>query len=511
ALTREILIIGAIIVVFISVVLNVFCCIRCALIRQYSNSKERAHMQHLFCMAEEIRNARIVKQINGKGRGYRDKIEQQQQQHQQQQQQQQQQLHGLTNLLHDTHGGGSSLLLMNKIQSQSNGYESYQPSIDYGSEYMPGINCPGYTFKDNHSSSGVPIDLYQRYLPDGKSGNRQSISGFSLIPGQIPISWTNGSSNGINHNTINNEAHHRSISSIQRTDICHGIGNNRGGGVGGVAGGGGGGSFGDGNNSLASQHSSQQQITAAITNFYLQHQQHFLELQNHLNNNLETSTIHQLGSDGITSCFDSIDQPDSSNLSEINNNHSFNINNFDKINYQSINQSPLISLRNHNNNNLYIKGKLSSSSSPSSLRNSSMIHSINNNNQSSYLIPNDSIINNQLITQFSHKPSLSITPNSNNNNNNNNRSQPIGLSQSQLTILMNQLQNTTTTTNTTTSTTITPITTTHTTDNNSSNNNNLINSPILINKSILDETIIHNLIVESVLIVEKYQLILQMN
>ncbi|KAK4467873.1 hypothetical protein MN116_008792 [Schistosoma mekongi] len=468
ALTREILIIGAIIVVLISVVLNVFCCIRCALIRQYSNSKERAHMQHLFCMAEEIRNARLVKQINGKGRSYRDKIAQQQQ------------LHGLTHLLHDNRGRGNSLLLMNKIQSQSNGYESYQPSIDYGSEYMTGINCPGYTFNDNHSSSGLPIDLYQRYLPDGKSGNRQSISAFSLVPGQIPLSWTNGSSsNGINHNTINNEAHHRSISSIQRTDICHGISNNRGGGGGGSNSG----ICGDGNNSLTSQHSSQQQITAAITNFYLQHQQHFLELQNHLNNNLETSTIHQLGSDGITSCFDSIDQPDSSNLSEINNNHLININNFDKINYQSINQSPIIGLRNNNNNNLYIKGKLSSSSSPSSLRNTSMIQSINNNNNnnhSNYIIPNDTIINNQLITNFSHKP---LSPINNNDNNNNNRSQPIGLSQSQLAILINQLHNTTTTT------AITPITTTDTTDNNNNNNNNSINSPILINKSILDDTL----------------------
>ncbi|VDP40252.1 unnamed protein product [Schistosoma curassoni] len=159
-------------------------------------------MQHLFCMAEEIRNARIVKQINGKGFNYRDKVGyEQQQQH-------------LGTLLHDGHKmnkKGSSLLLMNKIQSQSNGYESYQPSIDYGSEYLTGLNCPGFLLNDNQSSNGLSSDIHLRYLPDGKSGNRQSISAFSIVPGQFPISWTHH-----NNSNSNIEAHRRSITSIQR-------------------------------------------------------------------------------------------------------------------------------------------------------------------------------------------------------------------------------------------------------------------------------------------------------
>ncbi|CAH8634187.1 unnamed protein product [Heterobilharzia americana] len=317
ALTREVLIIGAIIFVFISLIVNVFCCIRCALIRQYSKTKDRVHMQHLFCMAEEIRNARIVKQINGKGRGYRDKLEKNQSQEQRLQQQQQQ--IRLANLLHDgnTTAAGSSLLMMNKLQPQPNGYESYQPSIDYGSEYVTGLNYPGMAFSDNQSS-GLPADIHLRYLPDGKSGNRQSISAFSLVPGQLPMTWTNNNNNS-------NESHRRSISSVQRM----------------------------GTNSLAS-HSSQQQIAAAVTNFYLQHQQHFMELQNHLNNNTETGIVNQLGSDGMGSCFGSIGQPDSSILSETNiipsnsggqdSGHCESV-----ITENLVNHSPMINTRNINN------------------------------------------------------------------------------------------------------------------------------------------------------------------
>ncbi|CAH8660152.1 unnamed protein product [Dicrocoelium dendriticum] len=55
---RESLMILAIAIIFLSLTVNVFCCIRCALIRQYTKNKEKARMQHLFCMAEEIRCAR---------------------------------------------------------------------------------------------------------------------------------------------------------------------------------------------------------------------------------------------------------------------------------------------------------------------------------------------------------------------------------------------------------------------------------------------------------------------
>uniref|UniRef100_A0A5K4FAF9 ZP domain-containing protein n=1 Tax=Schistosoma mansoni TaxID=6183 RepID=A0A5K4FAF9_SCHMA len=376
ALTREILIIGAIIIVFISVILNVFCCIRCALIRQYSKSKDRPHMQHLFCMAEEIRNARIVKQINGKGYSYRDKIDHEQ--HHQLQQHQQQ--HRLTNYLHDGHktsGRGSSLFLMNKIQPQSNSYESYQPSIDYGSEYLNSLNCHGLILNDNQSSNGLPNDIPLRYLPDGKSGNRQSISAFSLIPGQLPISW-------INH-TTNIDTHRRSISSIQRNGT---------------------------NNSLISNHSSQQQITEAVTNFYLQHQEHFKELQNHLNNQNNTIETNPLNSDGINSCIDSIGQPDSSILSEIN-----------IIPSNLINCESPITNNHHQNhqNQASIKNII-----PSTM-----------NQLSTYMIPMDST--NHLIQNYSSS--------------NINRTQPIGSSQSQLITLINKLHNsnnsniTTTTTN----------------------------------------------------------------
>ncbi|CAH8623891.1 unnamed protein product [Schistosoma bovis] len=404
ALTREVLIIGAIIIVFISVILNVFCCIRCALIRQYSKSKDRPHMQHLFCMAEEIRNARIVKQINGKGFNYRDKVgyEQQQQQH-------------LGTLLHDGHKmnkKGSSLLLMNKIQSQSNGYESYQPSIDYGSEYLTGLNCPGFLLNDNQSSNGLSSDIHLRYLPDGKSGNRQSISAFSIVPGQFPISWTHH-----NNSNSNIEAHRRSITSIQR----------------------------NGGNSLASHHSSQQQITEAVTNFYLQHQQHFKELQNHLNNtnttntttnnnsNIDTVTMNQLGSDGMNSCFGSIGQPDSSILSDIN------INPSNAMNCES----PI--MNRHNNDNHIILNNIMP------LTNSSM-------NPSNYIIPIDSI--NPLINNYTNQ----LTPNIN-------RIQPIGSSQSQLITLMNKLNYTTNTTNNTT------------------NNQSVHNEQILTHLSTLSDTL----------------------
>ncbi|VDO88993.1 unnamed protein product [Schistosoma margrebowiei] len=357
-------------------------------------------MQHLFCMAEEIRNARIVKQINGKGFNYRDKLGYEQQQQQQQH---------LGTLLHDGHKlnkKGNSLLLMNKIQSQSNGYESYQPSIDYGSEYLTGINCPGLLFNDNQSSNGLSNDIHLRYLPDGKSGNRQSISAFSIVPGQFPISWTHH-----NNSNSNIESHRRSISSLQR----------------------------NGGNSLTSNHSSQQQITEAVTNFYLQHQQHFKELQNHLNNtntitttnnnnsNIDTVTMNQLGSDGINSCFGSIGQPDSSILSDINNNP------LNVINCES----PI--MNKHNNDNHIILNNIIP------LTNSSM-------NSSNYIIPINSI--NPLINNYTNQ----LTPNIN-------RIQPIGSSQSQLITLMNKLN--------------------YTTNNNTTNNNN--------NQSIHNEQILNHL------------------
>ncbi|CAH8554438.1 unnamed protein product [Schistosoma turkestanicum] len=414
ALTREILIIGAIIVVFISVVLNVFCCIRCALIRQYSKSKDRAHMQHLFCMAEEIRNARIVKQINGKSRSFRDKLELEQTY-----QQQQQPPNHLMNLLHENNNkaginGSNNLLFMNKIQPQTNGYESYQPSIDYGSEYLAGLNAPGLVFNDNQSSSttGLPADVHLRYLPDGKSGNRQSISAFSLLPNQCPMPWTNGShGNGAHNNntaaaaaaaaaaanaTI--EAHRRSISSLQRHT----------------------------GNSFASQHSSQQQITAAVTNFYLQHQQHFRELQNHLNSTADNVTVNQLGSDGMASCFGSIGQPDSSILSEVVNNNQITSNSMhceSMLTGNLINHSPVISIRN-GNNNILLKNTLTSSNSP-------LVHA-NNANQSTYMIPMDSTTNQITNQNFP-------TNNNNKSSPNINRTQPIGSSQSQLVAFMNRL------------------------------------------------------------------------
>ncbi|CAH8866747.1 unnamed protein product [Trichobilharzia szidati] len=400
ALTREILIVGAVIIVFISVIVNVFCCIRCALIRQYSKTKDRVHMQHLFCMAEEIRNARIVKQINGKGRSYRDRLESHQSSHYQQQQQQQQQLR-LTNLLHDgsTPGGGSSLLMMNKIQPQVNGYESYQPSVDYGSEYVTSLNCPVVGYSDNQSS-GLPADINLRYLPDGKSGNRQSMSAFSLVHGQLPMIWPNGN----NNNNISSDLHRRSISSVQR----------------------------GGGNSISS-HASQQQIAAAVTNFYLQHQQHFMELQNHLNNTTaETSTVNQIGSEGMGSCFGSIGQPDSSILSDLNviptNSGGPDSGNGDSIitsNLVNNNNSPVTMNRsngnnnNNNSNNVFLKGK----SSPSRTSITTV------NNQSNYLISTDHTFNptNQISANFRNVSPIV------------NRSQPIGSSQSQLAVLMNKL------------------------------------------------------------------------
>ncbi|TGZ65066.1 hypothetical protein CRM22_006042 [Opisthorchis felineus] len=61
AIIRELLVICAIVTVFISVSINVFCCIRCALIRKYSKSKRPPRMQHMFCMATEIHNARVAR------------------------------------------------------------------------------------------------------------------------------------------------------------------------------------------------------------------------------------------------------------------------------------------------------------------------------------------------------------------------------------------------------------------------------------------------------------------
>ncbi|TPP67556.1 hypothetical protein FGIG_10469 [Fasciola gigantica] len=192
AITREILIVGAIVIVFVSVILNVFCCIRCALIRQYSKTKGPVHMQHLFCMAEEIRNARLVRQVRGGSQP-------------------------------GGAGGGtgvtSSLLVDHWDQSKSDGYrfghsipdgsfasgsrilipnpsitlDPYhtsaggQSSIIHGSEVIMNSNCAptgmliSGAFSDTNSNKTAGVDVHTRYMPDGRIATLQSGSAFSLV------------------------------------------------------------------------------------------------------------------------------------------------------------------------------------------------------------------------------------------------------------------------------------------------------------------------------------------
>ncbi|CAL8068155.1 unnamed protein product [Calicophoron daubneyi] len=263
AITREILIVGAIVIVFISIMLNIFCCIRCALIRQYSKSKGPVHMQHIFCMAEEIRNARLVRQSRQLWNGTHEQWQQQKLEHCRLQQ-----------ALHEGSVTGGSGIMVGHPRSMM-GLESYNQSVLLGPDLIMNPSTQTAAFSDTNSNTTGGVD---RCTTDARVTTMSSGSAFSLVPNpNIPWAFTTSDQRNPN---------------VPPMIIVPGP------------------------NGLQLQpNSSQKQLASAVASFCMQQQQQLAELQQRINVQDVISSQH-MGSDGMGSCMGSAGNPDPSILDQ---------------------------------------------------------------------------------------------------------------------------------------------------------------------------------------------------
>ncbi|KAF7262651.1 hypothetical protein EG68_00099 [Paragonimus skrjabini miyazakii] len=262
AVLRELLVVGAIIVVFLSFAVNVFCCIRCALIRQYTKSKGPARMQHVFCMADEIGNARRGRQalpgdqwtVGSQGNWYQKQLEQQ-------------------HLAHGFREG--SFISDSRLLVGPNAHLANTPAFfAIPPELLHGAPLQGATFSDTNSNTTASVDVHTR------SGKEDSSVAAPVI---------NGSAFSLSQGAKHPNTERRSkTSSLVLVPGPMGY-------------------------QLVSAQTSQNPLTAAVASYCLQQQQNLNELQQQLNAQ-EYVLSANLSSDGVPSCVGSVGNPDSTGL-----------------------------------------------------------------------------------------------------------------------------------------------------------------------------------------------------
>ncbi|KAA3680766.1 uncharacterized protein DEA37_0012388 [Paragonimus westermani] len=262
AVLRELLVVGAIIVVFLSFAVNVFCCIRCTLIRQYTKSKGPVRMQHVFCMADEIGNARRGRQaltgdqwtVGSGDNWYQKQLEQQR----------------LTHGFREGSFASDSRLLVgpNAHLANTPAFFAIPP------ELLHGARLQGATFSDTNSNTTASVDVHTR------SGKEEG-------PVAAPI--INGSAFSVSQGAKHGHSERRSkTSSLVLVPGPMGY-------------------------QLVSAQTSQNPLTAAVASYCLQQQQNLNELQHQLNAQ-EYVLSANLSSDGVPSCVGSVGNPDSAGL-----------------------------------------------------------------------------------------------------------------------------------------------------------------------------------------------------
>ncbi|KAF6771415.1 hypothetical protein AHF37_09059, partial [Paragonimus kellicotti] len=262
AVLRELLVVGAIIVVFLSFAVNVFCCIRCALIRQYTKSKGPARMQHVFCMADEIGNARRGRQalpgdqwtVGPPGNWYQKQLEQQ---------------HLAHGFREGSFASDSRLLVgPNTHLTNTPAFFAIPPELFHGAPLQ------GATFSDTNSNTTASVDVHTR------SGKED---------GSVVAPVINGSAFSLSQGAKHPNSERRSkTSSLVLVPGPMGY-------------------------QLVSAQTSQNPLTTAVASYCIQQQQNLNELQKQLNAQ-EYVLSANLGSDGVSSCVGSVGNPDSTGL-----------------------------------------------------------------------------------------------------------------------------------------------------------------------------------------------------